>query len=170
MKTYLKWFAIVALLMFLAMLAEKVARADEPGGFYQAGEFGISLGADVSSSDLENGRLGYSGALRYYLTDNWGIGAAATSQRLDNDYRVAALALFRIPFKRAALLTEAGGEFDIENETWALRLSVGPGFRWTKNIETSLTVGARKFFGHGAQGQTIESLVTAQTTIYFGGK
>lgn len=166
-----KLFAVLSLLVLFAVtLPGQAAIGEAPQTFYKAGEFGLSLGADVTSPDLENGRLGYSGAIRYYLTENWGIGIGATSQRLDEDYRVSPLLLFRLPFNRAALLTEAGADYDIENDQWALRVGVGPAYRWTENLETSLTLGARKYFGTGPREQTIEAVVTAQVSIYFGGK
>lgn len=165
-----KILMIVGLVALLGTLTRVFAAPAESSSFYQAGEFGVSLGADVSSADLDTGRLGYSGALRYYLTQNFGLGVAATSQRLDNDYRIAPLLLWRLPANRAALLMEAGPEFEIESEAWSLRVAVGPAIRLTKNIEASLTVGARKFFGSGRQGQSIESVTTAQMTFYFGGK
>lgn len=165
MKKILVILGIVSLLGCVTRCgaADVVAKQE----FYRAGEFGLSAGADVSSADLENGRLGYSGTLSYYPLLNWGIGLNATSQRLDNDYRIAPLLLWRLPVNRAALLINGGPEYELESEDWSLRVNVGPAFRLTKNIEVSITVGARKFFGSGRQGQSIESLTTAQVGWYW---
>lgn len=166
-----KLLIVLSIIATLGCLTRLFAAAEViEGSLFKAGEVGISLGADVTSPDLENGRLGYSGTLRYYPLLNWGLGLNATSQRLDSDYRVAPLLLWRLPVNRAALLAEAGPEYDIGGEDWSLRVSVGPAFRLSENIELSVLVGARKFFGSGRQGQSIESVTTAQISFFFGGK
>lgn len=164
-----KLTVILGIIATLACIV-RLGAAEVEGSLFKAGEVGISLGADVASADLENGRLGYSGTLRYYPLLNWGLGFNATSQRLDNDYRIAPLLLWRLPVNRAALIAEAGPEYDIGGEDWSLRVSVGPAFRITENLELSVSVGARKFFGSGRQSQSIESVTTAQLSWYFGGK